>query len=89
MTDRFKFRAWDTAQNTMKECTQITLDKDKVIVHLVYQPQYIVMQSINRKDKNGKLIFIGDIVKDTGSNSTYRVRENKNAICLDLQGKKP
>jgi len=71
MNDRFKFRAWDPRTNEMFEPSQITfieagwsVDKGRGI-SIPYQPRIILMQSTGLKDKNGKLIFEGDIVKTT------------------------
>lgn len=73
MQDRFRFRAWNTCTKIMKEVSQISFDdkqiaehapKDKVSVHLNFQPHFILMQCIGLKDKYGKLIFEKDIVVD-------------------------
>lgn len=64
MQDRFKFRVWKKAENKMvKNVTylnpllldeEITPDKAK---------NYVIMQCAGLKDKNGKLIYEGDILK--------------------------
>lgn len=73
MQDRFKFRAWNTVTQEMKEVTQLTLDKGqtasmcevkgKITVHAEYQPHIILMQCTGIKDKNKNFVYEGDIVK--------------------------
>ena len=53
------------------DCEFVTITPDKII------------QSTGLKDKNGKLIYMGDVVKDDATNSIYKVGEKKCAIYLE------
>jgi len=73
--DRFKFRAFDLIDNKMKEVLELEFDNHgsfeaKVhgaATHCDNMFEYIgpkwVMQSSSRKDKNGNLIFEGDLLR--------------------------
>lgn len=71
MSDRFKFRVWNKKLKTYDIQTTFCLFPDGVLGEFDFgnlhnQDWYIVEQCTGLKDKNGTLIFEGDVVRMSG-----------------------
>lgn len=85
MTDRFKFRAWADPWGKFVMSEEFTIDE--LPLFPPYRATYggkdisnmTLMQSTGLKDKNGKLIYEGDILSVEDEKMKLQIKWSKNA----------
>ena len=85
MNDRFRFRFWDKDTQAMKTFNGFPDAIGDILTKPDRFSRYVIMQCTGLKDKNGKLIYEGDVVKDISLNMIFEVGYKKCAFYLENQ----
>ena len=83
MSGRLKFRAWDKENKEMTDSMSITIHNGQIYrSKLNVTENYIIMQCTGLKDKNGKLIYEGDIIEDDHGNNYLVDFRNRSFVAV-------
>ncbi len=91
MNDRFKFRVWDKRNKRHIYEIERTYDSNNEsgawsFAEVLEDDNFIVEQCTGLRDKNGCLIYEGDIVRQTTTNRTCRIVFFRGAFCGEFCG---